>query len=179
LPFDFVMIDQAELVTIGRIERTFGVRGEARVRSLSDVPGRFDALRLVTIVAPGGKTIDTQVTHVRSGGSTLIMGFEAFTTPEQVAEFRGGLIQVPRGDSPPLPDDHYYECDLIGMLVQDEAGTVLGRLENIWTMSDSRIFSVRQDGKEILIPAAKQVVMAVDVAGGVMTVRLPEGFGDL
>ncbi len=173
------MIDQAELVTIGRIERTFGVRGEARVRSLSDVPGRFDALRLVTIVAPGGKSIDTLVTHVRSAGPTLIMGFEAFTTPEQVAEFRGGLIQVPRGHSPALPADHYYECDLIGMLVQDEAGTVLGRLENIWSMSDSQIFAIRQDGKEILIPAAKQVVMAVDVAGRVMTVRLPEGFGDL
>ncbi len=173
------MTDQSELVTIGRIERSFGVRGEARVRSLSDVPGRFDALREVTIVAPGGKTLDTMVTHVRSGGPTLIMGFGAFTTPEQVAEFRGGLIQVPRGDSPALPADQYYECDLIGMVVQDEAGVVLGRLEQVWNLSDNRIFAIRQEGKELLIPAAKQVVVAVDVAGRVMTVRLPEGFGDL
>ncbi len=172
-------LDQAELVTIGRIERSFGVRGEARVRSLSDVPGRFEALRQVTIVGPGGKTIDTLVTHVRPGGPTLIMGFEAFTTPEQVAEFRGGFVQAPRGDSPALPADQYYQCDLIGMLVQDEAGTVLGRLEGVWNMSDNQAFVVRQDGKEMLIPAAKQVVVAVDVAGRVMTVRLPEGFGDL
>jgi 16S rRNA processing protein RimM len=172
-------LDQAELVTIGRIERSFGVRGEARVRSLSDVPGRFEALRQVTIVGPGGKTIDTLVTHARPGGPTWIMGFEAFTTPEQVAEFRGGFIQVPRGDSPALPADQYYQCDLIGMLVQDETGTVLGRLEGVWNMSDNQAFVVRQDGKEVLIPAAKQVVVAVDVAGRVMTVRLPEGFGDL
>ncbi len=172
-------LDQAELVTIGRIERSFGVRGEARVRSLSDVPGRFEALRQVMIVGPGGKTIDTLVTHVRPGGPTWIMGFEAFTTPEQVAEFRGGFVQVPRGDSPALPADQYYQCDLIGMLVQDEAGKVLGRLEGVWDMSDNPAFAVRQDGKEVLIPAAKQVVVAVDVAGRVMTVRLPEGFGDL
>ncbi len=172
-------LDQAELVTIGRIERSFGVRGEARVRSLSDVPGRFDALREVTIVASSGKSIVTLVTHVRSGGPTLIMGFEAFTTPEQVAEFRGGLIQVPRGDSPALPTDHYYQCDLIGMVVQDEAGTVLGRLEEVLAMSNNQAFVVRQDGKELLIPAAKQIVVAVDVAERVMTVRLPEGFGDL
>lgn len=171
--------DHAELVTIGRIERSFGVRGEARVRSLSDVPGRFEALRRVTIVGPAGKTIDTLVTHVRSGGPTLIMGFEAFTTPEQVAEFRGAFIQVPRGDSPALPADQYYQCDLIGMVVQNEAGTVLGRLEEVLAMSENQAFVVRQDGKEMLIPAAKQVVMAVDVAGRVMTVRLPEGFGDL
>ena len=173
------MIDQAELVTIGRIERSFGVRGEARVRSLSDVPGRLEALRQVTIAGLGGKTIDTVVTHVRPGGPTWIMGFEAFTTPEQVAEFRGGFLQAPRGDSPALPADQYYQCDLIGMLVQDEAGTVLGRLEEVLALSDNQVFVVRQDGKEILIPAAKQVVVAVDVQGGVMTVRLPEGFGDL
>ena len=172
-------LDQAELVTIGRIERSFGVRGEARVRSLSDVPGRFEALKQVTIAGPGGKTIDTLVTHVRPGGPTWIVGFEAFTTPEQVAEFRGGFIQVPRGDSPALPADQYYHCDLIGMLVQNEAGTVLGRLEGVLNMSENQAFVVRQDGKEVLIPAAKQVVVAVDVAGRVMTVRLPEGFGDL
>jgi 16S rRNA processing protein RimM len=109
----------------------------------------------------------------------MIMGFEAFTSPEQVAEFRGAFIQVPRGDSPALPTDQYYQCDLIGMVVQDEAGRVLGRLEEVLAMSDNQAFVVRQDGKEMLIPAAKQVVLAVDVAGRVMTVRLPEGFGDL
>lgn len=46
-------------------------------------------------------------------------------------------------------------------------------------MSGNQNFLVRQDGKEMLIPAAKQVVVAVDVVGRVMTVRLPEGFGDL
>jgi 16S rRNA processing protein RimM len=65
------------------------------------------------------------------------------------------------------------------MLVQDEAGTLLGRLESVLDMSDNQSFVVRQDGKDVLIPAAKQVVVAVDVAGRVMTVRLPEGFGDL
>jgi 16S rRNA processing protein RimM len=78
-----------------------------------------------------------------------------------------------------LPTDQYYQCDLIGMVVQDEAGRVLGRLEEVLAMSDNQAFVVRQDVKEMLMPAAKQVVLAVDVAGRVMTVRLPEGFGDL
>ena len=172
-------LDQAELVTIGRIERSFGVRGEARVRSLSDVPGRFEHLREVTLAASNGKSLVTRVTHVRSGGPTLIVGFDAFTTPEQVSEFRGALVQVPRGDSPALPNDHYYQCDLIGMVVQDEAGMVLGRLEDVLTFAENQAFLVRQNGKELLIPAAKQLVVAVDVTGRVMTVRLPEGFGEL
>jgi 16S rRNA processing protein RimM len=65
------------------------------------------------------------------------------------------------------------------MVVQDEAGTVLGQIEEVLAMSDNQAFVVRQEGKELLIPAAKQIVVAVDVARRVMTVRLPEGFGDL
>jgi len=78
-----------------------------------------------------------------------------------------------------LPADQYYQCDLIGMVVQDEVGTVFGRLEEVVAMSGNQSFLVRQDGKDMLIPAAKQVVVAVDVSARVMTVRLPEGFGEL
>ena len=45
---------QADLVTIGKIERPFGVRGEFKVRSLSDVPGRLDQLKQVQILEPTG-----------------------------------------------------------------------------------------------------------------------------
>ena len=55
-------LDQAELVTIGRIERSFGVRGEARVRSLSDVPGRFDHLGEVTLVASNATASEGECT---------------------------------------------------------------------------------------------------------------------
>ncbi len=172
------MLQQAELVTIGKIERPFGVRGEARVRSLSDVPGRFERLSRVTLVAPSGKLLETTVIQVRSGGPTFIVAFEAFTAPEQIAEFRGGLVQIPRGDSPALPADQYYECDLVGLTVWDEGGILLGTLEDVWDLSGNQVFVVRRDGKELLIPAAKQVVAKVDIAGRTMTVRLPEGLSE-
>ena len=45
------MADAAELIAIGMIEKPFGVRGEVRVKSLSDVPWRFEGLKDVTLVA--------------------------------------------------------------------------------------------------------------------------------
>ena len=139
-------LDQAELVTIGRIERSFGVRGEARVRSLSDVPGRFDHLGEVTLVASNGKSPSPVSLMCGPAGRRSSSGSRP-CDPEQVAEFRGGLVQVPRGDSPALPADQYYQCDLIGMVVQDESGTVLGKLEEVLAISDNQAFLVRQDGK--------------------------------
>ena len=73
----------ADLVTIGKIERHFGVRGEFKVRSLSDVPGRLDHLKQVHILEPTGQMVDRTVTHVRRSGSTYIMGLAGVTTPEE------------------------------------------------------------------------------------------------
>lgn len=86
----------ADLVTIGKIERHFGVRGEFKVRLLSDVPGRLDHLKQVQVVAPTGQVVEKTVAHVRRAGSTYIMGFVGVTTPEEAVALRGGLIQVPR-----------------------------------------------------------------------------------
>jgi 16S rRNA processing protein RimM len=83
-----------------------------------------------------------------------------------------------RGAVPALPDGHYYECDLIGLVVSTEENKPIGVLEEIWDLPGNPILVVRQGTKEILIPAAKELVSAVDLAAGTMTVRFIEGLGD-
>jgi len=171
-----VTIAQTDLVTIGKIERHFGVRGEFKVRSLSDVPGRLDHLKQVQVLAPTGQTVERTVTHVRRAGSTYIMGFAGVTTPEEAGMLRGGLIQVPRAPAAALSADVYFECDLIGMTVENEQGDEVGVLETILEIPDNRVFVVRKGTEEVLIPAAKNFVTSVDLALRRMTVR---GIDDL
>ncbi len=168
------MSDTTDLVTIGKIERTFGVRGEVRVRSLSDVPGRFEGLKTVTLVSPNGTTITTRVTHVRAGGGSYIVGLEAFTNPEEAAAFRGGFLQVPWQQSPALPDGQYYEGDLIGMAVQDEDNRPLGTVEEVWDLPGHHVLVVRRQEQELLVPATKRAVVSVKVAERMLTVRVKE-----
>ncbi len=165
---------QDDCVTIGKIERPFGVRGEVKVRSLSDAPGRFDRLARVRVVGVTGQAVETAVTHVRRAGDTYILGFEGVSTPEEAGTLRGGLIQVPHGTAPALSDDRYYECDLIGMRVVDERGENVGVLETIWELPGHHVFVVRKGTREILIPAAKAFVASVDCANHRMVVRVVE-----
>lgn len=165
----------AERVTIGKIERPFGVRGEVKVRSLSDVPGRFDHLEKVSVVMSNGRAIEATVTHVRSAGRTFIMGLEGITSPEEAGVFRGGLIQVPRTTTLVSPEHTYYECDLIGMTVETDAGEEIGVIESIWDVPGSHVLAVRKGTREVLIPAAKDLITNVDVARHRMTVRAIEG----
>ena len=169
------MADQLETVTVGQVERTFGVWGEVKVRPLSDVPGRFEGLRHVSLMGRNGQTFETSVTHVRRAGTRFILGLSGLTTPEEASLWRGGYIQTIRGSVPDLPDGHYYECDLIGLTVYTEKEQTIGRLEEIWNLPGNPVFVVRQEEKELLIPAAKDLVLAVDLPARTMTVRMIDG----
>jgi len=163
-------------VTIGKIERHFGVRGEFKVRSLSDVPGRLEHLKQVQVLEPTGQIVERTVTHVRRAGSTYIMGLVGVTTPEEAVALRGGLIQVPRHPAATLAADVYFECDLIGMTVENERGDEVGVLETILEIPDNHVFVVRRGTEEVLIPAAKSFVTSVDLVRRKMMVR---GIDDL
>ena len=167
---------QEDFVTIGKIERHFGVRGEFKVRSLSDVPGRLDHLKQVQVLETTGQTVERTVTHVRRAGSIYIMGLVGVTTPEEAATLRGGLLQAPRAPAAVLATDVYFECDLIGLAVETEQGDEVGVLESILEIPDNRVFVVRKGTEEVLIPAAKSFVASVDLARRRMVVR---GLDDL
>jgi len=166
--------DSSELVAIGVIEKPFGVRGEMRVRSLSDVPGRFEGLTRVTLEAPSGAVKGTTIRSVRAMNGSYVLGMDVCSTPEEAGLFRGWTVKIPQGSAPPLPPGQYYEYELIGCSVQDEAGRPMGTLEEILKTPGHHVFVVRGEQGEVLIPAAKDVVAAVDVPGKRMTVRWTE-----
>jgi 16S rRNA processing protein RimM len=169
------MNETTDLITIGRVERPFGVRGDVRVQSLSDAPGRFEHLTSVTLVTADGRSIPARVMRVRKAGQAYIVGFDSFSSPEEAVGFKGALVQVPRSSSPPLPDGQYYVGDLIGLSVRDDLGRSLGSLEEVWALPGNHVLVVREGGRERLIPATKQAIAAVDLSGRSMTIRAAYG----
>ena len=169
------MTASPEMVTIGQVDRPFGVHGAVKVRSLSDRPGRFEQLGAVRVTERGGQSVDRTVRHVRRAGPSYIVEFEGITTPEEAGMLRGALLQVPRTRPSVEEGNAWYECDLIGMTVTDETGHELGCLETIWELPGHPVLVVKQGAREVLIPAVKEFVKDVDVAQGRMIVRTIEG----
>lgn len=159
------------MVTVGKLVKPFGVRGQARVLSLTDVPNRFENLKEVTLESPMGQTLETTVTDVHSDGRSYLLRFGAFSTPEEVGTYRGAWLKIPRTEVPPAPDGHHYQFELIGLSVQDESGHVLGTLEEVMTLPHQHVFVVRGPDKEYFLPALRKWIMSVDPAGGVMIVK--------
>lgn len=154
------------LVTIGKILKPFGVRGEVKVESLSDVPGRFEGLQTVFLTLPNeaGTREETTVTQVREVNPGYLMSFSAFSTPEEAAAYRGAWIQIPTNPCLPRNPDMFYQFELIGLRVEDPDGQHMGTVEEVLEYPQHHLLVVRNQEKEFLIPVNRKAIDTIDVS---------------
>ncbi len=168
-----------EWVTIGRIVALFGIRGEVKVVPQTDIPNRFNQLREV-FLGPNHQRF--RVTKASAYKENLIVlrlaGLESANAAEALI---GQDITIPLAEIPALPADQYYIHDLIGLRVESITGQHLGVIADILTTGANDVYLVREtgSGREILVPAVKEVVKHVDIAAGVVILDpLPGLFDD-
>lgn len=157
-------------IVIGRVGAAHGIQGDLRIIPLTDFPERFDALREVMV---GDELL--HVERVKPQGKNILMRFREYAVREEAQKLTGRLLTVARADAAPLDEGEYYVFDIVGLTVYDEEDNELGTVENVIHTGSNDVYAVRaEDGREILIPALRTAVLAIDVPGGRMTVRLPE-----
>ena len=159
-----------ERIVIGRVGAAHGIQGDLRIIPLTDFPERFAALREIMV---GDELL--HVERVKPQGKNVLMRFREYAVREEAQKLTGRLLTVARADASPLDEGEYYVFDIVGLTVYDEANHELGTVENVIRTGSNDVYAVRaEDGREILVPALRTAVLAIDVAGGRMTVRLPE-----
>lgn len=150
-------------VAIGKILKPFGVRGEVRVASLTDVPGRFEGLENAVLVRTTGESVDTKIRSVRTHGEDYIVGFSIFSTPEEASQFRGAFLEIPEEKGLPRHQDTFYQFELIGLQVEDQEGRSLGKVADILEYPQQQIMVISRNGDELLLPARKQLIEFIDI----------------
>jgi 16S rRNA processing protein RimM len=161
-------------VAVGRITRAHGVRGEVSVLVLSEVEDRFE---------PGSRLQleDGRVLAVRSNRPTrgrLLVTFDGLPDRTAVEPLAGSYLFVERADVPEPPPDSFWPHDLEGCEVVTEAGRSLGTITEIVHGEANDIWVARDDGRETLVPALKDVIVSVDVAGRRVVIREVPGLTD-
>jgi len=153
------------LVTIGRILKPFGVRGEVKVESLSDVPGRYEGLQTAYLTLPheGATPQEITVTQVREVTAGYLMKCSAFATPEQATHYRGAWVQIPMRAELPRDPDTFYQFELIGLRVEDPDGQQMGTVEEILEYPQHHILVVRNQEAEFLIPLNQRTIEKIDL----------------
>ena len=161
-------------VVIGKAGAPHGLRGEVRVIPLTDFPERFESLREVFI----GERV-FHVEHVHYHRQFVLLTLAECTSREAAAKLTGELLRVAREDAAPLAEGEFYTFDIIGLAVLDMAGERLGEVTNVLKTGSNDVYVVKKpDSSELLVPALKNVVREIDIAGGFLRVDLQEELED-
>ena len=85
---------------------------------------------------------------------------------------------VPEDRLVPLPENHYYIYQLIGLDVYTDEGELLGKLADVLPTGGNDVWVVRTEKGEVLLPAIRQVVRKVDLEAKRIVVHLLSGLVD-
>jgi 16S rRNA processing protein RimM len=167
-----------QLVAVGMIVKGFGIRGHVVVQPMTDMPARFARLKAVwmgrdthTVTRCG---IELAVVEPR-GIRLKLDGIDDRTAADTL---RGMLLFVEETEAIRLPKGHVFVHELLGMFVHDEEGHSLGTVADVLKYPANDVYVVRDGMREILIPAVKEFVRAIDVRTRTVTVHLIEGMAE-
>ena len=160
---------QMEYITIGEVLGAWGLKGAFRVRPLTDFPERFE---------PGETVFIEEIPIVIQSSSWqkdgVIVTLPGIDTPEAAAALRRKNLDIPATTLRELPEDQYYQFDIIGMEVVTTGGLYLGKVTDILNCGND-VYVVKGDAKETLIPATKDVIKNIDLKSKKITIDPIEG----
>jgi 16S rRNA processing protein RimM len=169
--------EDPDFVLIGFLRRAHGVRGEISAGQVSDVPGRFHELEYV-LVRKGGRIREFAVESVRTKSRLFLLKLEGIDDRDAARNLTGADIGVRKEDVHPVPEDTFYQFDLVGCMVVAESGREIGKVEDVLKMPANDVLVVRSGEREVLLPVVKAVVKEVDPEAGRIVIVEMEGLLD-
>ena len=164
------------LVTVGRIGRAHGVRGEVNVEVRTDSPD----VRFVT-----GARLRTEperlgpltVLQTRWHSGRMLVRFDGVADRGGAEALRGVLLltEVDPDERPADPDE-YFDHQLLGLDAVTPDGDKIGQVTDVLHLPDQDLLVISPaDATEVLVPFVAQLVPEIDLAGGRVVIDPPRG----
>ena len=164
-----------DLLKVGVITTTHGVRGEVKVFPTTDDAERFLDLEYV-LLDTGRELRRLTIQNVKFFKNLAILKFQEIDNINDIEMYKGRDLWIPREEGQDLGEDEYYIADLLGMEIYLEDGTRFGTLKDVMETGANDVYVVtREQGDEVLLPAIKDCILDVDIEENVMTVHLMKG----
>lgn len=189
--------DPIDRLTLARLLRPHGIRGEIAAEILTDFPERLTKLREVWLWDASAETSANAIVErcwlsVARGGQAVFK-FAGVERIEDVEKFRGLEVQVPLSERTKLPAGSYYISELAGCEVWEigadaaEGGIAEGKSEGQTKLGivtgvqegGTPVLEVDTLDGEVLIPLATEICRKIDVSARRIEVVMPEGLRDL
>ena len=164
-------------LAVGRILGAHGLRGEVKVESYTDFDSRFAPGQQLLL---GEELFLTEIAAARPHKGIFLLTFAEVTDREAAESLLNEWLYIPEEAAMTLDEDSFWVHQIIGLIVQTESNMRLGEVTDVIFTGANQVYVIRpatgiNRDRELLVPALADVIRAVDLEAGVVTVRLLPG----
>lgn len=167
-----------DLLEVGKIINTHGLRGEVKIVTWTDYPEVFEEIGFV-IVKKRGEEERLTIKGVKYQKNNIIVKFAELDAIEEAEKYKNAVLLADRNALGELPEGVYYIADLIDCTVFEENGNKIGVLTDVFSTGSNDVYDIKREGKKnLLVPIIDGVLKAVDIENKKITIKIPEGLED-
>ncbi len=164
-----------EYFEIGQIVNTSGLKGVIKVKPFTDDIQKFNNFKTIYISIKK-ELKEFKIQQVRFSKNMVFLKLEGIDTIEEAEKYRNLYLKVKRDKNEKLEKDSYYIVDIIGCTVYTDENKKLGIITDVFSTGSNDVYVAKDElGKQILLPAIKQVIKSVDIENKTIIVHLLEG----
>ncbi len=154
-------MNDKKMITIGKITKSQGNKGEVRVLPLTDIPERFEYLETVNLFK-GDKILEKEIESLRFHKNFVIIKFVGINDIGTALELRDFEIKISEDLVLPLDDCQYYIEDILEYEVFTNDGQFIGNIAEVISTGGTDVFVVKGKDKDYMIPAAREIIVDFD-----------------
>ena len=193
---------EQKFVTVARILRARGNKGEVAAELLTDFPERLPEIKEMCLRAGSGTRHGVVLREFwvdRNHSGKGVFHFEGVDSINEAEKLRGMEVQIPFEQRAEAPAGSFFVTDLIGCSVFElaasaspvssspcslaEAPALLGKVRDVYFPGEGQpgtpLLAVDTWRGELLVPLAEDICTTIEIAARRIEVRLPEGLRDL
>lgn len=172
-------VSMDELLKVGVITSTHGIRGEVKVFPTTDDSRRYLDLDEV-ILDTGREKITLEIENVKFFKNMVILKFKGYDNINDIEKYRQKELFVTREQAVPLEENEYFIADLIGLKAVSDEGEDLGEISDVLQTGANDIYVLKKNGtSDILVPAIKDCIKKVDLEAGEIEIHLLPGLREI
>lgn len=161
-------------ITIGKITKTRGLKGEVIVTPYTDDPDRFFLLKEVWVSGEEKSKI-LQIEKIKKLKQQIFLKFQNIDSPEAAKPLVNSFLEIEKENLLPLPQNRYYIFDIIDLKVLTTRGQKIGVVKDVVSLPANDVYVVISGKKEYNIPAVKEVVKEIDLDKKIMIIEPLKG----
>lgn len=176
---DNTLTKKDTLIAIGQVTKAQGLRGEIRIKPLTDFPERFQTLQDLFLCKEDEIQIKS-MESVRYANKNIIIKFKGVDTRTEAERLVGWTMKIEEHQTVELPEDTFFVHDVIGAAVFSDEETRIGRVTDVYQFPAQDLLVVKSDteGKEHLIPIVDEFIKKIDLKEKKIIVHVLDGLLD-